>query len=228
MLKLALLGKNIQHSKSQLMYEKILNKKINYTLFDFADESKVPSLDVLFHEINGLSITSPYKKVFLDQVKVDAFTKNIGAINCVRKDADGYSATNTDYLAMKDLIKIYYDKMENGVFILGDGAMGRLTEILCNELQISYKSFSRKLNNLSHVAQEVKNLKGQVLIINACAREYIFDQKLSQNAVFWDLNYNMPRHLQIFQSQNLTYIDGLSLLELQARYALRFWNHDFS
>lgn len=223
---LALLGKDIQHSKSQFVYESILDEKVNYTLFDYPTEEQIPNLETLFSNIEGLSITSPYKRVFLKQVKMTDEIKVLNAINCIKRDGSNFIATNTDYLAMNELIVEYFDKKER-VFILGDGAMGNLTKILCEKLNISYQVFSRKLSNLDIVDSQLED-NVSTLIINSCARSFIFNQNINLNCLFWDLNYNMPEHQSFFQSIKVPYIDGMSLLELQAKFALSFWNNNFS
>ena len=38
------------------------------------------------------------------------------------------------------------------------------------------------------------------------------------------MNYQMTEHQKHFLNRNITYVDGLEQLELQAKYALSFWN----
>jgi len=64
MISLALLGKNISHSKSREVYEELLAEKIDYKIYDCPSPSDIPSLDAFFKKHKGLSITSPYKKFF--------------------------------------------------------------------------------------------------------------------------------------------------------------------
>jgi shikimate dehydrogenase len=228
MLKLALLGKDIQHSRSKEMYEKISKQKVDYTLFDYPDQDSIPNLEVLFESISGLSITSPYKKVFFENVDMNDSIKELGAINCIKKSGTNYYATNTDYLALIELFpQVLSDKFVN-IYILGDGVMSKIITKVLDEQQEQYEIRSRRLNNLNNLAEETMRNNRPVLLINCCSREYIFKGDLPKNSVFWDLNYNMPDHLDYFSTKLIKYIDGLSLLEGQAKHALRFWNLDFS
>ena len=230
MISLGLLGKNIQHSRSKEMYQKILNQPVDYHLLDYDEEKEIPCLPILMEKISGLSITSPYKKIFLDSVNMDSEIADLNAINCVKKVGNEFYATNTDYLALNELIDkmIQQYNFSNTVFILGDGAMGKVLIKICEKKRIKYKVFSRKLSNICSIDDEFKDNTDPHLIINACAREYIFNHNLPNESVFWDLNYNLTAHEKLFQNKNITYIDGLSLLELQARHAVTFWNLIFS
>ncbi len=60
--KLALIGKNISHSKSPEIYNKLLNNQVEYTLLDCDTVDAIPSLDELMKKFDGVSITSPYKE----------------------------------------------------------------------------------------------------------------------------------------------------------------------
>src|SRR5690606_17249797 len=93
-LHLALIDKNIQHSLSKSIYEKILGKEIEYDLLDIEDEERLPKLESL-RKYDGVSITSPYKRHYLKACNVDKKIKEIGAINCIKKIGDQFEATNT-------------------------------------------------------------------------------------------------------------------------------------
>jgi hypothetical protein len=41
---------------------------------------------------------------------------------------------------------------------------------------------------------------------------------------FWDMNYDLKAHENLFGHTDVEYKDGLYQLELQAKYALSFWN----
>ncbi len=218
MLKLALVGKNIAHSKSQEMYEGILNEKVDYRLLDFDSEVDITPIEAIFDEVIGLSITSPYKKHFLKDVKMTPEIQSLGAINCIFKDGADYRATNTDYLAVKEIISNRF--FSKTIVILGDGVMASITTKVLDELGVKFKQFSRRsdgdLNGL--------NLSGKnQLIINTCSRSFEFNNHLSSDAIFWDYNYSYTPHINYFKNHNVDYIDGLEMLHLQAKHALKFW-----
>ena len=88
MISLALIGKDIRHSRSKEIYEDLLGQMIDYKIYDCPSPSDVPALDDIFIKSIGLSITSPYKKIFLDQVEISGVDLN--AINCIKKSGDNY------------------------------------------------------------------------------------------------------------------------------------------
>jgi len=225
MVNLALLGKNISHSKSKEVYQDLLRKKIDYRLIDCSHEDEIPTLDEIFAKSQGLSITSPYKKYFLKQVSFTPEIDALGAINCIKKCKDGYIATNTDFTAVSEiLVSMIKEKEITQIAILGDGSMSTIT---CRALEQSgfenYQVFSRRKTDDFEQLNFKHEHKGRMLVINSCSRQYVFKGKLEGKIFFWDYNYSYPPHYERFSASMDTYLDGYSLLRLQALHALRFW-----
>lgn len=223
--KLALVGKNISHSKSKKMYEELLLREVDYSLLDFESESKISSIEELMNCYEGLSITAPYKKHFLEKVKISDFCKTISSINCIRKQNNIIEGTNTDYLAVEKILNRDMKKMSPDIVILGNGSMSRMTRIILDQMGLPYELLYRSVN------QEIDSLdlnqffkgSGKPLIINTCSRDFIFKGKVPLNAIFWDYNYDFAPH-QYISTVCDSYIDGLELLKLQAKFALDFWS----
>ena len=225
MIKLALLGKDIAHSKSKIVYEKILKKQINYTLLDFKFESQIPPLDKLFLNIDGLSITSPYKQVFVNNIKLSFEASLVKAINCIKYDAEKniYHGFNTDYLACVDLFKKYNISQFEEIIVLGNGPMARIILSILSEEKIEalhvFRSAKFKLNELN-----LNNLNSSnICVINCCSRGVVFEPKGNLNKIkfFWDLNYGQD---ELYHKLGLRdYKNGVDLLEQQAKFALNIW-----
>ncbi len=222
-IKLALIGKNIAHSKSQQMYEKLLKRSVQYDLLDCENETKIPTLPQLKESYQGVSITSPYKKFFLKKVS-SLEPSGLQAINALAFSENNVVGTNTDMLAAREILKKYIDEEITKVYLLGDGTMAEILILILKELDLSYQQFSRKKNNLSSIAMELNNKKADTLVINTCTRDYCFTPPLHGTFKFWDLNYNLEHHQQLFFNSQIEYKDGLEMLKLQAKYALSFWN----
>ncbi|GAB4012165.1 MAG: hypothetical protein Fur0010_07740 [Bdellovibrio sp.] len=227
MINLALIGKNISHSKSQMMYEKILGKKINYNLLDYKSENEIPPLGVIFNKLDlqGLSITYPYKRHFLNQVEVDQEVASLGSINCIRKIGDKYLGTNTDFFAMKDILsKLITENSFTSILILGNGNMSEVVKKILDQRGWLYQQLTRSQHgDLSGF--DIRPFQSDnSLVINCCSRDMFFNGKIKDNSVFLDVNYGISDgHFKGKKPQSLTYIDGLELLELQAIYALNHW-----
>ncbi len=225
MIKLALVGKNISHSRSQEMYERLLGERINYSLLDYQKETDVKSLDDIFKEnFRGISITYPYKKHFLnDVIFSEQSIKELDAINCIKHENDNYVATNTDYLAAKYLIEIETTKNPSQDYIvLGSGNMATVFSMVFNQLGITYKNFSRREHGDLNRIKYCEVISRKAVIVNCCSREFVFDSELPANSTFWDMNYSFEPHEKL-KGAPFEYREGDDLLFYQAKFALQFW-----
>lgn len=224
--KLALIGQNISHSRSQEMYQSILKEEVDYTLLDITDPHQLDLL-ALFEKYEGISITAPYKKSYLESVFLTDEIKQLGAINCLRKINQRIEATNTDYLAIEKKLKYYVEQYESLEFvILGDGAMSFVTLKALEKLQLKAKIVARS-NHLLYVDVDLGNFfeiaDAKHIVINACSRNFIFQGNIEPDVIFWDYNYALLDHYNYLDSK-CCYIDGAELLKSQAAYALEFWD----
>lgn len=216
---LSLIGRNISHSKSEYIYKNLLNKEVNYQLIErdvFFSRDEILNL---FHSVDGLSITSPFK---VDAFNIcDEYSLSVSSVNSINtmKVVNGkIIGENTDLLALRNILKNYSN---HALYILGDGAMANIIKFLCQESNRPYSQFSRKVSGpLNDI--ETDNLKG--IWFNCCSREFEARLKLEQNNIFYDLNYNMPGNRDFYIQNNIEYIDGMELLLEQARLACQFWS----
>lgn len=227
--KFALIGRDISHSRSPEMYRKLISPAVVYDLLDYSSPTEIPTAEKLFDQYDGINITSPYKKHFIDSVELTKNAKEIGAINCLKKSGNKIIGENTDYLAIVDIIKELIQKHSSlEIVILGDGVMSNVVQVALKNLSLEAKLLSRKLTdsfsqlNLNQVFTEKNKVP---LVINTCAREYVFSGSLPANSLFWDFNYNFPQHSQQFFHKTENYFDGLDMLERQAFYAVAFWSN---
>src|SRR5690606_441132 len=226
--KLGLLGFPIEHSLSPKLYKEFLGEElISYQMFSFEKSADIPSLDYFRGELDGLNITSPYKTHFVDKIIIESpLVQKIGAVNTLVCKEDAISGTNTDVIAVQEILNRYKTQFPNlKILLLGSGVMANMTELVADELKIPLLKFSRKSHSdisqmdLSHFQEsEVQNL-----IINACSRNFVFTGKLSGLEIFWDYNYSFLPHQNTLPSRVVSYQDGQEMLELQAKAAIRFW-----
>jgi shikimate dehydrogenase len=117
------------------------------------------------------------------------------------------------------------------IIILGDGVMSNVTQQALEKCNIvNFKIFSRKMFNhfdqlnISEIFKTQHPTEGQKIVINTCSRNFIFKGDIDNKTIFWDYNYNFEEHSRSLSLKTQQYIDGLEMLELQARYALAFWS----
>lgn len=227
--KLALVGKDISHSRSPEIYRKLISISIKYDLLDYQNEFEIPTAEELLIKYDGINVTSPYKKHFLTQVEVSPLAKEIGAINCLKKKNGKLFGENTDYLAILDILKKMQDKYgEIEVVVLGDGVMANVVKLALAHLHLNFSSMSRKKTkdfNQLNLEKSFQNKMALPLVINTCAREFIFSGEIPAAALFWDFNYNLDQHSNLLSNKIYKYLDGLEMLERQAFYAVSFWSN---
>ena len=225
-IKLALLGSNISHSQSPVIYRRLISNNIEYDLLDISEVEQIPSWHELAKKYQGLNITTPWKEVFAD--KAVKSVAHLGAVNCLRFNGNDCEATNTDWSALKLLLPAVLKKFNCEVecVLLGNGVMARITTDVCSQLSVSVTHYARSLGNDLAGLKLENTLPGgkQKLIINACGRSVNFQASLRGAWVFWDLNYAHTAHEKQIPSDNTTYLDGRELLEEQAKHAIQFWN----
>lgn len=218
-MKLALIGKDIQHSKSPEVYKSLLNFDFTYDLLDFSSSDLIPQIDDLLSNYHGVNITSPYKKSYLLEVKLDVSSKKTEAINCLFRKNKLYFGANTDYLALQKLIPSFNKKK---FVILGNGVMANVVSLILHEQNFHFTKYFRTVSD--DIDQLNLTDHNNSLIINCCSRDYNFQGKLSNDSIFWDLNYSHQKNYNFCTDNSYNYIDGYNLLVDQARQALTFWS----
>ena len=228
-MRLGLLGYPITHSLSPKLYREILgNKLTSYELFSCESKEQIPSLSTLATKLDGLNITSPYKTHFMNEIKIASpLVKQIGAVNTLSFAPDGVWGTNTDVIAVQDILTKYQEEWgQLHLLILGSGVMAKMTELVADDKSISWQEFSRQSQgNISqidlrpHLKKNIQNI-----VINACSREFVFRGELTQDEVFWDYNYSFLPHQNTLPSRVKAYHDGQEMLSLQAKAAVKFWS----
>jgi shikimate dehydrogenase len=233
MIRLALVGKNIHHSKSPQVYKELLGPWLHYDLLDFADSKDIPSALELLSVYQGVSITSPYKKHFLPEIQLSETASLLGAVNCLGIKNGIVGGENTDYFAIETILHewiLKYGRMN--IVLLGDGVMSKVSQFVLNQIpEIDYRVYSRKKTeqfdqlNLIDIFSKQFEMSAQQLVINTCSREYLFRGPIDKKTLFWDYNYNynFNEHKLSLTPKTQEYFDGLKMLELQAQHALKFW-----
>lgn len=225
MIKLALIGKGIAHSLSPKLYKEFLGPTIQYDLLDIDSLASLPSVEELrARGYQGINITTPWKEHYASYAIASA--QVWGAVNCLRISPHEVFATNTDASALSHLIPLIQNKTQSQCWVvLGDGVMARMACKILRELGLAPINYARKKGD--DLAQlnltQLHSQTGTKIVINACSRSFNFAGKLDGTWVFWDFNYAHEYHAKTLPAVCGEYIDGLSLLETQARHAVKFW-----
>lgn len=223
MLKFALVGKGISHSRSPEIYQRLIQDVHGYDLIDVDNEYDLPGVNDLKAKYYGVNITSPYKEFYFTKESASEVAQKVGAVNCMRFSKGKAESTNTDYLAMTDLLmgEIKRDHW----LILGGGVMSRVAKSVCEDLKIPFTQLTRReagdLNQLDYSEYRPTN-NGPLNILNTCSRDFTFCAPIHEGDTFWDLNYAHEGNKDLLKK--CSYIDGYSLLYRQAEHAVQFWD----
>jgi shikimate dehydrogenase len=223
----ALLGRDIQHSLSPAIYKELIKVKHVYDLIDVKFEDKLQDLEGLRLKYDGINITSPYKEHYFNKDFAISMPPGLRAVNCISFSGENIQMTNTDYIAAKKILnRDFIEKYSvDDFFVLGDGVMSKMFQLILNEQKLDYKVVHRK--NISDINaycfdRETKQNDHFSLVINCSARAFNFSAELDKQTLFWDMNYAMSHADSI--SRQCVYVDGYSLLYEQAKEAVKFWD----
>ncbi len=226
-MRLALIGKSISHSTSPHLYKRIIGPQIHYDLIDIQKESDLPPLSELAKNYHGINLTSPYKKFYLDQLNHQSEeVLKLGATNTISLKPNDFLGVNTDYLATETILRRFREDYPSlFILILGSGVMANLTKLLCENLSLRFLVVSRKTSpDLAQLnLKKFHQVGNQLLVINACSRDFIFEGEASGDEFFWDYNYKFLPHQNTLPFKVKSYWDGQEMLYLQAYHAANFW-----
>jgi 3-dehydroquinate dehydratase / shikimate dehydrogenase len=163
------IGDPVAHSLSPVIHNTALQQLgINGVYLPF----RVPRGDLkMFLEqydrfpVQGYSVTIPHKEAALAQAKHrDETAARVGAANTLVREADGFSAHNTDYLAARAslLANLFADSREElnplrelAVLLLGAGGVARAVAHLLHREGAQVTIASRTLERAQDLADEV-------------------------------------------------------------------------
>lgn len=262
---LAVLGHPIKHSISPAMHNAALAvmaksdprfKTWRYFRFDVPPEDLPLALDRL-HAAGfiGLNLTVPHKVLAFDTIAhVDSSAQPIGAVNTLKRTADGWHGFNTDgyglATAVAETLGIQISK--TSVILLGAGgaARGAAVECLqrgCASLHIANRTAANRdalIAQVSPVARDIpiqgfapseppSDLPANALVINATSAGLhpedpcpIDLSLLPKPAGVYDMIYNPPetKLLASARTAGIPTANGLSMLIHQGVRALEIWS----
>jgi shikimate 5-dehydrogenase len=224
-MKFALIGKSISHSLSPKLYRDIFQCDLEYDLLDISDEKNLPELHQLAAKYQGVNITSPYKQYYSHSVIIESpDVAKLGAINTLSFTEKGIYGTNTDLVAVEQILRHLQKDSENiHLTILGKGVMAKLTILICDKLQIPYEVMDRSMGLQADTSLTNFYYGPGHIVVNACSRDFVFTGEIHPDSHFWDYNYNFIPHKNTLPSRVKTYNDGQEMLWIQANAAAEFW-----
>lgn len=168
MIKIALLGKNIQNSKSPQIYEKIGEKygvKIQFDLLDFDIDKIETAIRTLRQGVyEYIHVTAPYKEIVLKFA--DEFSepvKTIKATNLLFFKNLRLVADNTDYLGFMRSIENFIE-IDKKILLLGGGGAAKSALYALRDKNVDV--FLRNKDKFDELKRINPNIKHVDRIIN--------------------------------------------------------------
>lgn len=239
-----IIGRPLGHSASATHFtKKFADEGLNdhaYNRYELASIEELPALLESLPDLCGLNVTIPYKRAvipMLDRLSFEA--QNIGAVNCIRRMADGtLVGHNTDIIGLRvALNKLLEGDEPEHALVLGTGGASQAVQYALTERGVSYSLVSRDATkgNYTYDNLPCEMVEQSRLIINATPvgtyptvdeAPRIPYAYLTPRHYLLDLVYNPPltRFLDYGQQRGARIQNGETMFQAQAQASWRIWN----
>ncbi len=168
-----IIGDPIVHSLSPVFQCRFIEEAgldAVYVPFHVYPDALAEALDGLFAlNVQGFNVTVPHKQAVFSALGADAASACIGAVNTVKRHGDGWQATNTDWLGMRDVLAgLALDMKCARVLMFGAGGTARAVVHALDHLGIAHlgicnRTASRQRELLEHIRANYPRLDVDVV-----------------------------------------------------------------
>ena len=230
MRKFGLLGKKLSHSLSPLLHKVFFEEfgvEAEYKLYEVT-ETEIDKFQsyMLENSIEGVNITVPYKKRFLDKLDyISDEAKEIGAINLLYIKDNKFYGDNTDYYGFKyTLTKNDIDVKDKKIAIVGKGGASASVDKVLKDMGADDITFYFRKDKFSQI-KFPENMGGDIIVNTTPVGMYpnveynlVSKEILKKFKVAIDLIYNPieTKFLKEAKECGLKTINGMDMLIEQA------------
>lgn len=245
MRRFGLIGRPLIHSASAAYFTEKFNREgltdCEYALYELTSIADLPALLERTPELCGLNVTIPYKREvipYLDAVSPEA--QAIGAVNCIRRTAEGrLEGYNTDIAGLRSALNELLGSAEpEEALVLGTGGASQAVQYALSERGIPYALVSRDpaKGNYTYDNLPCEAVEASRLIVNASpvgtypavdAAPRIPYAYVTPEHYLLDLVYNPPltRFLAFGLQRGAHTLNGQVMFVEQAEASWRIWNN---
>lgn len=230
MRKFGLLGKKLSHSLSPLLHSIFFEEmgiEAEYKLYEVAEHEIDNFKNYMFeNSIEGVNITVPYKKAFLDKLDfISDEAKEIGAINLLYIKENKFYGDNTDYYGFKQtLLTNQIEPSGKKIAIIGRGGASASVYKVLKDMGAEDIAFYFRKDKLSKI-EFLEDMTGDIIINTTPVGMYpniedniVDEQILKKFNIAIDLIYNPleTKFLEIARKNGLKTVNGMEMLIGQA------------
>ncbi len=239
-----LIGNPLGHSFSKKYFtEKFENEKkddYHFELYPLETISEFPGLIKKIKHLKGLAVTIPYKESIISFLNdLDETAKNIGAVNCIKINANDLIGYNTDAIGFERSLKPLLKPGHTRALILGSGGSSKAIQYVLRQLNIDFLIVSRNTDTaqgyISYDSITNATISNYSLIINCSPvgmspNENEFPsipyQFLTEKNFLFDLVYKPDEtlFLKMGKQYGAKTKNGFEMLLIQAEENWRIWN----
>ncbi|MFC0264490.1 shikimate dehydrogenase family protein [Fontibacter flavus] len=246
MKKFGLIGFPLTHSFSKKYFTTKFEKEgildCQFDLYEIQDISLFPKILKDNPELNGLSVTIPYKEKVIPYLhELDPACEKIGAVNCIEIKNGRLTGYNTDYLGFKESLEKWLKGEKPNALVLGTGGASKAVVQALKDLGINYSMVSRnkspepKFLTYDDLAEDERILHSHHLIINTTPlgtfpkteeMPEINPELITRMHKVYDLVYNPEKTflMRSLEARGAIVKNGMEMLILQAEAAWKIWN----
>ena len=232
-----IIGYPLHHSFSAKYFSEKFEREgieAEYSLYPIGMEDLRLKIEDLFHRLDGMNVTMPYKQTIIPYLdRLDETAEAVGAVNVVHKRV-GY---NTDCTGFMESIKPLLRAFDRKALVLGTGGASKAVCYGLKQLGIAPTLVSRTpKDGMIGYSDLTEGLMAEHTIIVNCTplgmvpetESYppIPYELISAQHLLFDCIYNPEEtvFLRKGRAQGATIQNGIEMLYGQAKAAWKIWN----
>ena len=234
-----IIGYPLHHSFSAKYFSEKFEREgieAEYSLYPIGMEDLRLKIEDLFHRLDGMNVTMPYKQTIIPYLdRLDETAEAVGAVNVVHKRV-GY---NTDCIGFMESIKPLLRAFDRKALVLGTGGASKAVCYGLKQLGIAPTLVSRTpkdgMIGYSDLTEGV--MAEHTVIVNCTPLGMVPDTEsyppipyelISAQHLLYDCVYNPEETLFLRKgkAQGARIKNGMEMLKEQAKAAWEIWNNE--
>ena len=235
-----LIGKPLQHSFSKKFFDAFFEKNaITNAAYENFELENIEECTTLMQKENlsGFNVTIPYKKAIIPFLSdIDQAAIEIQAINCVKRNLNGWTGYNTDHLGFERSLGPLLFSRHKKALVFGTGGASLAVQFVLKKKGIEFDLVSNSgvPGSLKYSDIGEKEIHKALVLVNCTPLGSYPDVNNSINIPYhaigkkhllFDMVYN-PAKSDFLKSGELmgaTIKNGYEMLEIQALESWRIW-----